>query len=106
MNLRGVKSSCEVAVDARVAQSQRQHWIGDKEAWKTQGEVLKARARLTAAVKRQKTELVSHVSDADDDDDDDEDDDDDDEADDDDDDHDDDDPNETCQFRDQNSSWN
>ena len=32
-----------------------------------------SRARLAAAVKRQKTELVSHVSDADDDDDDDDD---------------------------------
>ena len=50
--------------------------------------------RLAAAVKRQKTELVSHVPDADAD------------ADDDDDDDDDDDPNETCQFRDQNSSRN
>ena len=63
------------------------------------------RARLAAAVRRQKTKLVSHVSDADNDDDDDDDavypDDDDD-----DDDHDDDDPNETCQFRDQNSSRN
>ena len=42
MNLRGVKSSCEDVVDARVAQSQWHHWIGNKDPWKTQGEVLKA----------------------------------------------------------------
>ena len=42
MNLRGVKSSCDVAVDARVAQSQWHHWIGSKDPWKQQGEVLKA----------------------------------------------------------------
>ena len=28
--------------DARVAQSQWHHWIGNKDPWKTQGEVLKA----------------------------------------------------------------
>ena len=38
----GVKSSCEAVVDARVAQSQWHHWIGNKDPWKTQGEVLKA----------------------------------------------------------------
>ena len=56
-------------------------------------------ARLAAAVKRQKTELVSHVSDDDGDDGDDDDDDDDGV-------HPDDDPNETCQFRDKISSRN
>ena len=65
-----------------------------------------SRARLAAAVKRQKTELVSPVSDAAAAADDDDDDDDDDHPDDDGDDDDDDDPNETCRFRDQNSSRN
>ena len=72
-----------------------------------------SRARLAAAVKRQKTELVSHVSDADDDDyyyyydddavhpDDDDDDDDDDDA-----VHPDDDDDDDDKFRDQNSSRN
>ena len=98
-----VQSSCEVAVDARAAQSQWHHCIGDKDPWKTQGEFLKVVRDLQLLRKDKKTELVSHVSD---DDDDVVDDDDDVHPDDDDDDDDDDDPNETCQFRDQNSSRN
>ena len=61
MNLRGVKSSCEDAVDARVAQSQWHHWIGDKDPWKTQGEVLKAVRDLQLLWRDRKTKLVSHV---------------------------------------------
>ena len=82
---------------ARVAQSQWHHWIGNKDPWKTQGEVLKA-VRDLQLLWRNRKKLVSHVSgddDTDDDDDDDgddaDDDDDADDADDDDDEDDDDD---------------
>ena len=64
------------------------HWIGNKDPWKTQGEVLKA-VRDLQLLWRNRKKLVSHVSGDDDDADDDADDDDED----DDDEHD---PNETC----------